>query len=325
MKLQALKWWRRVRGRSVNRSVGTFLVFVLIAFGLWAVLSLNEEQQRDLRYRVEVTGVPDSLTYVTDIPRHITANVRGSGSALLRYDMRTDPVLVVDYQRFGTDGRLRVSPADLRTLITKALGGNVRVQNVSPDSLTQVYTDHPGVTLPVKVMAEARPSAGHVMRGAVSPDIDSVTVFSLRPLPSNVTSVATEPIAFDNLTGSMTRRVRLLAPKGTRVIPPTLRLTAEAEPLIFKRRRVNIDVVNTPDEMMMVTFPAQVEVSYFVPRSIYAMVRPDFHVQADYADTHHDNPEADSQRVPLHLTGVPSALQRVSLSHDSVQYVLEHK
>ena len=59
--------FRSQRGRNIL----VFLVFLVISTILWCILSLNEEDQFDVRMPVRLTHVPDSVTIITTPPAKI--------------------------------------------------------------------------------------------------------------------------------------------------------------------------------------------------------------------------------------------------------------
>ena len=91
------------------------------------------------------------------------------------------------------------------------------------------------------------------------------------------------------------------------------------EPLIFKSRKVVIEPVNVPDDIKLITFPAQIDVFYMVPLSEYKSGESHFRVVADYRTIKRN----ESTNVKLQLLNVPPKYQNVYLSADSAEYIIE--
>ncbi len=300
-----------------GHDIGMFCVFVLISAVLWSVLALNEEEQRDIRIPLRLTHVPDSITMLARGPESVTANVLVRGSQLLKMSM-SKPTLNVDFRVYRRGDHVFLSNADLKGLVRNATG-SPQVAVLFPDTISIPYTGNPGVRVPVIVDYDVTAGPRSAMVGRPVLSADSVEVFTGAGTPS-FRSVHTEAIHIAGLDGSVTRRVRLISPSGTRLIPDSIDVTFEAEPLIIKQRRVVIEPVNVPAGTKLITFPAQMTVTYMVPMSAYTSTDPHFRVVADYRRI---NRHSGSNMMKLTILDVPRNLRNVSLASDSAEYIIE--
>lgn len=298
----------------------TFMVFVAIAAALWCVMTLNEESTYDLRVPVRLTHVPDSVTVISDIPDKVQVSARGKGTQLLRYLFGHPATADIDFRLYRSARGMRLGDAEMKSIVRSSIGG-ANAQLISPDSLIILYTSAPPVQLPVILNCNATAAPGCTMVGQPTLNIDSVKVYSAQPLNRRITAVTTEPLRFDNVSSTISRRVRLLPPvSGSRVVPDSATLTIAVEPLIIKSRPVVIEGINAPSGSRLITFPAKVNVVYMIPMSAYTNSAPEFRVIADYAD----RAPGGNGRVKLRLRNVPSVLQNVRLEVDSVDYYISN-
>ena len=295
-----------------------FLLFLIISFILWSVLSLNEEDQYDLRMPVKITHVPDSVTLITPGPEALNVSLRAKGTSLLKMTMGNTPDVDIDFRAYRSNGTVHLSAADLKAVVRNATGGS-QVSLVYPDSINIPYTTHSGYQLPIVVdyKVTAGPQAVIIGKPRLSQDSASVYLWG-NSLPENLENLVTEPIRLIGLEHSETRRVRLFGPAGSRVIPDSVDVTFQVEPLIFKTRKVAIEPVNVPEKTKLITFPAQIEVAYLVPMSEYASADTHFRVVADYRTL-----KPGTRRIKLSLHNVDPNLRNVHLSADSAEYIIE--
>ena len=169
------------------------------------------------------------------------------------------------------------------------------------------------------VDAVVTPGPRATITGKPHMSVDSVMLFTLSRA-DNVASVATEPVRITSLNETVTRRLRVIAPPGTRVVPDSIDVTFEVEPLIFKTRKVAVEPINVPLGHKLITFPAQVEVSYMVPVSVYKSSEPRLRVVADYRNI---DRSAHSRNMRIRLVDVSPAFSNVQLASDSVEYIIE--
>lgn len=311
-----------VRSRR-GRDALMFMLFVAISAILWMVLSLNEEEQFDVRLPVRITHVPDSVTLIFPGPEAINVNLRARGTQVMKMMVGSMPTVSIDFRGYRSNGMLHLSSTELKALARTATGGS-QVSVVHPDSIAIPYTTHPGINLPVQLDYKVTTGPRSALTGRPRLSTDTVRLF-LAPgvsLPDNYHAVPTEPVRIANLDQTEHRRVRLEGLPGTRIIPDSIEVTFEVEPLIFKTRKVVIEPVNVPQGTKLITFPAQIDVIYMVPMSAYAKSDPHFRIIADYRKLDFENP---SKMMKLNIVDVPDNLQNVYLSADSAEYIIEHR
>ncbi len=103
---------RTPRGRDIL----TFVIFVSISAILWSVLSLNEEEQYDLRMPLKITHVPDSATIINPGPEALSVSVRGRGTQMFKFALGSNPSLNIDFRAYRSGNRTESSdtPVDRR-------------------------------------------------------------------------------------------------------------------------------------------------------------------------------------------------------------------
>lgn len=309
--------FRSPRGRDALM----FMVFLVISAILWSVLSLNEEDQHDLRMPLKVTHIPDSVTMISNGPEALSVSLRARGTQLLKMSLGSTPTINIDFRAFARNGVLQLNNADLKSIARTSAGGAM-ISVVSPDSISLPYTTHKGYSLPVKVDYKVTPSPKSSLAGRPRLSMDTVKVYMApgHELPDGFNSVETEPIRIIGIDQNTTQRVRLIGPSNSRVIPDSIDVTFDIEPMIFKSRKVVIEPVNVPSGIKLITFPAQIDVFFMVPMSSYSSGDVRFRVVADYSSIDY---KKGSRMVKLKLSDVPKHLQNVQLSTDSAEFIIE--
>lgn len=302
-----------------GRDTAMFMLFLVISFILWSVLTLNEEEQRDLRMPLRITHVPDSVTLISRGPEALSVSLRTRGTKLIKMTWGGAPTINVDFRAYRSKGALHLTSADLKALVRNAAGG-AQVNVVYPDSIVIPFTSHLGYRLPVRADYKVTPGPRASLVGRPSLSCDSVSVFMTddTSLPEGFRSVSTEPVRILGLEHNTTRRVKLLGPPDSRVIPDSIDISFVVEPMIFKSRKVVIEPVNVPEGIKLITFPAQVDAYFMVPMSAYTRGEAHFRVVADYSTI---NPT--SKMVHLVPVDVPDALHNVQLNVDSAEFIIE--
>ena len=300
-----------------GRNVFVFTAFLIIAAFLWWVIALNDEGQTDVRMPVRLTNVPDSVTIVSTLPQTMSVSVRARGSQLLKLGWGKSPKFDIDFRLYRIGSYLRLSDTDLKGIARHTLGG-AQVVFVSPDSLNIAFTSQPPVILPVKLDCSVTPGPQVSLAGRPVLSADSVRVYVTGHRTVDASYVSTEPLRLQSINETVTRRVRLIAPPNSRVIPDSIDVTVNVEPLIFKTRRVPVESVNVPHDVRLITFPSQVDVMYMIPVSEYLDIEPRIRVVADY-----NTISPKSGKVRLRVAEASDDLLNVHIASDSAEYIIE--
>lgn len=304
---------RSQRGRNIL----VFSVFLVIATFLWWVIALNDEGQTDIRMPVRITHLPDSVTLVSQVPQSMSVSLMARGSQLLKYSIGRAPSFDIDFRLYHDGSTLRLSSTDLKGIARNTLGG-AQIVLVSPDSLSIAFTSLPPKIVPVNLDYYATPGPQVTLSGTPVVSPDSVKVYVSGHYNVDISSVTTEPIRFNGINESVTRRVRLIAPAHTRLIPDSVDVTVNVEPLIFKTRKVKVEGANVPASLRLITFPSQVDVMYMIPVSDYLDTEPHIRVVADY-----NSITPSTGKIRLRIAEASGDLQNVQIATDSAEYIIE--
>ncbi len=319
-KFNALRVSAREAARSANgHNVWLYLLFVLIAFIFWALMSLDNEVQQDFDLPVELEDVPDSLTVIQDFPSTVSVGVKAKGSQLLRFILSTKvPPMKVKFDATAMkNNRLTIGRTKLDARLRDYFGSGVMITSCRPDSLTALLTALPGKRLPLIVQADVSADIQYTISGKVKASTDSVMVYSTENIPASLTAVKTDLLVRSGLKDTTRFEVTVQPVPGMKIVPDVVTVTVPVEPLIANKRFIKVEMLNVPENTNVILFPSKIEISYLVPMSAYNEEEP---MQA-YADFNAIGPGVS--KLGLFLSTPGGSMRNVSMSTDSVEFVLE--
>ncbi len=311
-----------VVGSSRGKEVLLFLLFLGISYIFWLLLTLNNEMQEDLTVPLEMENVPDSVTIVSDIPPSLKVSVRDKGASLMRYKYGNPKVMKINWDQYkGGNDKIVLNRADLGARLRDYFGSSSQIVTVIPDSLKITYTSKPGRKVAIKVDADIRPALGYIISGPIKANVDSVWLYSVNDMPHSLTYVETIPIIRSGLTDTTKITAAIQGINNVRIIPPQVTLTVPVEPLISRKQIARIVVKNLPEELNLITFPSQIEVSYLVPMSSFNTEFYDINAYVDYQDVK----KSKTGKIPVTLSLIPDLYYNTDMRPDSVEYIIESK
>lgn len=314
-----LDWWSDIKNSSKFRSLLTFMIFVGIAALFWIILTLNDSVETGVMVNVKISNKPDSITFISDVPRHIHVEVRDKGTSLMRTAWINKPTVNLDFRELAESGHLVCTRSDMLAALKESFGTNVSILSMSVDSLRLVYTDRPGKMIPVQVSVDARAKAGFVVYGTPVSDPRRVTAYGPREIIDTLTRVFTKSYLEKDLDQSISFVSELKGIKGVRLIPSSVKVSVNVEPLVVKEEVIPVTARNVPAGESLLLFPSRARVSYYVPMSEFSKEEKPIRVIADYNELSLHMGE----RLPLRLEIVEGAnAVKPKLYADSVEYTL---
>ena len=303
---------------SRGKDVLLYLLFVAVAFVFWVFLSLDTEVQRDFDVPLELQDVPDSVTVINQLPPTLGVSVKGKDSQLIRFLWGKMSPLKFKWADYADDSHLLLTRARLDTRLREYFGNGVQVVACRPDSVKLAYTSQPGIKVKLNIQADIHTNLQYIISGPIKADVDSVMLYSISDLPHTLKFVSTEPIVRSGLKDTVRYEVKVKPIAGVRIIPDKVIVTVPVEPLISRKRSINLDVINRPSDVNLITFPSKIEISYLVPMNAY---NDDYPVKA-FVDFNDIKPSR--KKLPVSLSVIPSVYHNVSFAPDSVEYIIEN-
>ncbi|MDE5975342.1 MAG: hypothetical protein K2M10_01135 [Muribaculaceae bacterium] len=311
--------WREMRSSSSFHNVMVFMVFVGISALFWFILALNDSVQNSFNVRLHISNVPDSVTFISDIPEKIHISVRDKGTNLWRNGVLRQPTLHINFREYADMGVLKVSKNDLLSSLKGLFGANAQITSTSADSLVLVYTDNKGKRVPVEVLAQVFPSLGSTLEGEIRVVPSNVLVYGEKSTLDSIHKVVTETISLRDVSESTTREVRLRQLRGARIIPDKVQVHIPIEPLVKKEAMISLTPVNVPDGESLLLFPSKVPVEYYVAMSrLEDNDDPSIELEVDFMQTR----ASHNGKLKVEVKRYPDRLLNLSLKTDSVEYTI---
>lgn len=300
-----------------GRNILTFLIFLLISTGFWFIMALNDEVQNEFEVPLSVTGMPKDVMILSAVPSHLSVNIKDKSISLIRWEWGKLPHLDLDFSHFQNNGRtIMMNSTQLTGAVRSVFGGTANIVEIRPDSLALTYTTNPPVRKAIQIVADITASPQYTVNGTIELSSDSVSVYSLTTVPKNLV-IHTDSVVLSNLTDTTIVTVPIAAPRGMKIIPSSVQMKIPVEPLIAKRKLVPVEVVDVPENVRVLPFPSNVEITYTVPISSYN--RDDYQLKAiaPYRSKAH--------KLPLTLSDVPKIYNNTYLLTDSVEFLVERR
>lgn len=295
-----------------------FLIFVCVSAVFWFILALNDSAQDHFNVNLKIVNLPDSVTFISDVPEKIHVGVSDKGTNLWRKGYMHKPSVSIDFKEYSADGVLRYSYNDMIASLRETFGGSATITSVSLDSLQLFYTTRPGKRVPILVNCQVYPSSGSILEGSVKATPGSVEIFGPKDLTDTIHYVSTDDVTLRNISETTDMDVKLKRIRGARIIPGTVKLTVPIEPLVKKQAMVSVESVNVPQGEELLLFPSKVPVEYYVAMSRLNDDEDDnIKLVVDFNEI--KSPET---KLKVEVVKFPDRLKNLTLHTDSIEYAV---
>ena len=308
--------WRGMRASSGFHNFVLFLACVVVATIFWFVMTLNDSVTRTCDITLKIQDVPDSVTFINDPPETFHVTIRDKGTNMLRSGLFGHPSMGLNFRDYSDKGIFRVSKSDITSAVKHTFGSNAQIIGISLDSLYLHYTTQKGRRVPIVVVEDLTAVPGMVICDAALPMERSALLYSYEDKLDTITRVYTQPIIRRNLDATTEVTVQLQPIPAVKIVPSSVKVKIPVEPLVRKEEMVTVNATNVPQGESLLLFPNRVEVSYFVPMSLFNANVVPVEVAVDY----HDIYNYASSRLPLRIHSFEDYVQSPQLHTDSVEY-----
>ncbi|MCD7710386.1 MAG: YbbR-like domain-containing protein [Porphyromonadaceae bacterium] len=294
-----------------------------LSFLFWIILAFGEEMNIAYRIPIKYTNFPDNTIITYDLPTSLTAHLRDEGTVLMNYSLDGLPALEIDFRQYANSSDAFILTAEeIKEKIKKNLRNTTILTSISIDSLAVYYTQSSGKKVRLRITGTALTIPQCIISGEIRSDIDSVQVYAPEYLLNTISYIETDSFLIKDLNRTVTKTVPLRRISGVKTIPQEVKLTIPVEELTSKTISIPISVDNLPRNVSLYTFPAMTKVECLVPTSQFSLISTeDIGISVDYNDIR----TSTNDKLALKIDRLPSSVQYITLSPDSVEYILDSK
>lgn len=307
-----------------NREFLIFLFYLALAGIFWLLMTLNEGYDQEIKVPVRFINVPGNVVLTSGENDTLRFTVHDKGISLLTYLYKKEqPPVTIDFRRFDrSDGTGVVPSGDLLRLMGATLPASAKAVSVKPETLVYYYNNGERKKVPVEYQGKVVPDMPYYL-SEVRYLTDSVTIYASEEKLDSIKKVYTVPLNCKNFRDSLVVRARLRKMAGVKTVPSEIGICFVTD-MLTEMTIGDVPVVgeNMPEGRVLRTFPAKVQVSFVAGvKRIKTLSPEDFTVVADYNQLSADS----SSKCSIYLKEWPSDVQRVKLSTDHVDYLIDEK
>ncbi|MFV0365444.1 MAG: hypothetical protein ACK5JS_02930 [Mangrovibacterium sp.] len=278
--------------RSNNQDIISFAICLLIATSLWFLNALNKEYTINLSYPIRYINMPKDKLLRNTPPDHFILKVQGGGFSILRHKMSMSfTPLVLNCEslfskKYHADSamNIRISTQSLEDKITQQISSELRILDISPDSLSFDLDQLKMKRVKVKSDITYSLAKQHFISDTIRFTPDSIDVFGPSAVLDTLQAIYTEKQHYDKLNQTIRRNISIQQIKNFQCTPKRVVMNVPVEEFTEKVIEVPIEIINAPSDLNIKLFPDKAKVSFLVSLSNFStMSGRDFKLIVDYS------------------------------------------
>lgn len=308
-----------------NRNLYTYLVCVLIAGFFWLLNSLNKEYTTEIELPLKYRNLPDNFVFEDNMPRQVSAQVKGYGFNILFYSAsRESDSVLIDFQqakRAHSDGgmfyKLPTNGA-LKGHLDR-VPSNVQLIKFWEDTLFIQVEIRRTKSLPLKAQLKLGFERQHVQDGPIEIEPANVTVNGPASIVDQLDFIALKPIELQDLNSDISIEAEVLLPEGVSVGREKATIFIPVDQTSEVDFEVALEQRNVPDSLEMLIFPSKVQVVCELPLSKFEILNyRDLVLSVDYLGY-----ENGKTRLPVKVESKPDYVQVKKIDPKRVEVVVK--
>lgn len=322
--------FKNLKESKYKKELGVFLIFLIISAIFWFLNELEDSYVTRINYPVQYNRFPEDKVAVGELPSSLELEVRGQGFKLLEYKLlRNLTPLVLQVSSYNLNPQSHpkslvyyLPTGNIQPRIAQQLGSNMEIVEIVPDTLFFEFTERVSKKLPVEANIKYSFGKQMMLKGSVSIEPDTVQASGPQSVLDTVKSIKTEHREFADLTSTIESRLNLKkVHEQVEYSTQKVKLQIPVEQYTEGSLKKAITVRNSPDSVVVRTFPGAVNITYLVGLSNYEKVIPElFKIYVDYEDI-----QSNGEQLKVVVDQVPDYLRSYSYKPQRVDYIIERK
>ena len=305
-----------------------FCFFVIISLALWLMNKLSAEYSANIQFSLKITNSLTGGTYTNNQNQTISIQAKARGFYIVGKQLSKKQTLNIDLKDARlvsgkkSENLIKISTASIKDKISEALGRDVELVAIEPDTLYLNYSIPIHKKVPVVQNFTLAYQNEYMQTAPITFEPDSVTITGQSEILDTINAIKTEYANFLNLNSKLETSLSLANIENVIISQNKVRIFIPIERCTESSIKLPITILNAPESSSILLLPPNVEVRYVVPLKGYSNInKDDFQAIVDYIQT---DSQISTRKLRVKLISKPQQVISTQLLPEFVDFI-EHK
>jgi hypothetical protein len=312
---------KKLKSFLFAKDVLSFLLFVLLSASFWFFNALDKNREITIDVPVRFVNVPRDISYINDIPDHISVNIRDEGIHLFSYaKARLKPMNIEPVNNYGIKGQFVINAGQLNRQLQSYLLPTTNIIEIKPDSLLIKYEKLAVKKLPVVLISKIELKPQYMLSNRIRINPAYINVFGPANIIDTLKNIKTELLEIKNLNDTTSFKCKLKNVDFVKFSADNVNVSLYVEMFTEKTVELNVEAVNNPQNLNIRTFPAIVKATFNIGISRFSTFEnKDLRVIIDYNDLK----QSKNTKYKLKTLNNATFINNVRILPEEVEFILE--
>ncbi|MDR2011034.1 MAG: hypothetical protein LBQ22_11215 [Bacteroidales bacterium] len=312
-----------------NRNIFVFLFFLLLSAFLWFLNALNKEYTTTVTVTLKIENIPGNLIVKDKEAGELRIDIYGHGYSLLKAKIdRIRLPLLIDfnnktnnvtlYKGLKDENISYLLTGELYSTISRRFGDNIQIISILPDTI-YFYPEEKmdSKKVPVTLAVEYNIHPEYLLVNSPVLSEDSIVISGQQEIIDTIKKVFTSKQNIGIIDENNKKTVEIEMLPGIQYSTENITVEFPVEKYTETYKEVQIQPLYFPDNTNIVLSPANVQVYYKVPLSLYNNIENDnFEVSVNYNKRKNDI-------IPVDIKSRNQIIEITKITPIFVKYLLE--
>ncbi len=324
-----IKQFLQKKNFKADRRFIVFLFFVAISTIFWLLNQLEDEYETDIQLPIRYSEFPQDKILISELPDYFTLRVKAHGFKLLEYKISNKflpyPINVnsLTLKMMSEERYLKLYALTriLKDDVERKLSSELEIISISPDTLYFDFAERVFKKVPVVSRLNPIPATQFMVDDDIALIPDSIIISGANHIIDTTYQVFTQKRELVDLEAPFAGDVKLEKIKNIDFSEDEIEFSINVEKFTEGTQKINLNIINVPDSLILRTFPNTITVSYFVTLSKYDKVLP----QLFEAVVNYNEIQSQKSTLNVNIINQPEYIKSLRYNPKSVEYIIEKK
>lgn len=309
-----------------NRKIVVFVFCILLSALFWLMSALTKEYVVQQKVAIRYTNIPHTKIVSNKLPEELLVDIKSQGYDLLSLYFGKSKPIEIDFSLSKPADKpnyYRYSTVMNQYAIRQQMGLAYTVLKIYPDIIPFNFNKKDSKRVPVKANLAIDFDSQYKLSDSIKIIPAFVDLYSSASVLSGISFVKTEVLQIKRMNNSIIKKLKLILPSD---LPEAVELSdtiVSVEIPVSKFTegdiQIPVNVVNSPEGIMLKTFPDKVKITFLVSLKGYEKVSPDsFKVEVDYLKIKN----ANSNKLKVDLVKFPKNVKITRVLPEKLEYII---
>ena len=274
-----------------NRKIRIFFIFLVLTSIIWLLIELSKTYTSTAVFKIDYNNLPTDKLLQNKPVTEVEIAIKSTGFTLLKYKTKKHVV------RFNLKNLSRNKslyyflPNTQLTTINKQLVGNTEVVRVLRDTIFMELGANISKKIPVTPTFDIKYKLGYNLTENLKIIPDSVIITGPEKFVDSVKDIKTTALKLNDVYKSIDVNLTLKTPENKNIVlsQKSVKIVGEVDKFTEGAFVIPVNVINTPNNITIRTFPEEVEVVYQAGLSNFSKINQNsFQIVYDFKQYEND-------------------------------------